>query len=103
MAKPELTDYELKDGAYGLYLQKEGGYMDDVDIGSHYYPKEEVDALVESMEKRIKKVNKHLKELRGKYKELYQLRTDAEVKCKELSNIIGEMQKIRKHREADNG
>ena len=86
--KLELTDYELKDGAYGLYLQQVDECMDNVDIGSHYYPKEQVDEFVKFMETSLNKVNKHLKKLRLKYKTLRQLRGDSLGKCKELLDIL---------------
>ncbi len=73
MSKPEdnhkLTEYTLEDGAYGLYFSADGHCVDDDKIGSHFYRKEQVDALVKSMQKRIKKINKRLKDSRRKYKE----------------------------------
>lgn len=79
-AKSELEAYEIKYGAYGMYLAKDGfGVDEDFEF---VYPKEQVDIHIKSMEKRIKKINKHLKDLRRKYSTLRQLRNDALGKCK---------------------
>lgn len=70
-ADSKLTAYEIKDGAYGMYLAKDGF---EVDVNFDFvYPKEQVDGHIKSMEKRIKKINKHLRDLRRKYKTLQPL------------------------------
>lgn len=43
--KSELTAYEVKDGAYGMYLAKDGWSV-DVDFGSFVYMKDQVDTLL---------------------------------------------------------
>lgn len=85
-ADSKLTEYEIKYGAYGMYLA-EDGFRVDVNF-DFVYPKEQVDGRIKSMEKRIKKINKHLKDLRQKYKTLQQLRSDALDNCKQLLNTL---------------
>lgn len=85
-ADSKLTAYEIKDGAYGMYLAKDG-FEADVNF-DFVYPKEQVDGHIKSMEERIKKINKHLQDLRRKYKTLQQLRSDALGKCKQLLNTL---------------
>lgn len=65
----KLTEYTLEYGAYGMYLAIDGRWVDDDNIGSHLYRKEQVDALIKSMEERLKKTNKRLRDLRRKYRE----------------------------------
>lgn len=48
----KLTAYELKDGAYGMYLAVDG-WAADVDFGSYFYRKEQVDERIKAMEKHI--------------------------------------------------
>lgn len=86
--KKDLTEYTLEYSAFGMYVSVDGHWVDEYKIGSHFYRKEQVDALVKSMEKRIKKINKHLKDLRQKYSTLRQLRADALGNCKELLTIL---------------
>ena len=72
----ELKAYELKDGAYGMYLSQDGRVA-DVDLGSLYYSKEQVDKQFKSTEKRFKKAIQRLSELRLKYKKLRAVCVDA--------------------------
>lgn len=85
--KAELTAYELRDGAYGMFLAVDG-FCVDVDFGTYYYKKEDADERIKAIETRLKKVNKHLNKLRRKYKEWRSVHANAVEKCKELMTTM---------------
>lgn len=83
----KLKAYELRDGAYGMYLAIDG-LAADVDFGSFVYMKKDVDERIMAMENQFKTVNKHLRKLRQKYSLLCQSHIKAVNLCKELMTIM---------------
>lgn len=85
--KHELTAYEAMEGAYGMYLAVDGVGV-DVDFGSLFYPKVQVDERIKAMEKHIAELKAELSDARDDARSSRKLIDDKNEEINELTDKI---------------